>query len=281
MTPKEQLDGFIAKFSPEIAALAGSALAKMSKRFPTALQLVYANYNALVIGFGPTERASDAIFSIALYPTRVNLNFLQSGKSGIQDPHHLLQGSGSTNRFIPLTSPATLDASKVRELMTQAVASAKVPLSRSGHGRLIIKSVSAKQRPRRSASQVSVDDFINDLEETPQAVAKKIVSLVESHNKKLGSAIKWRQLTFCLDNDFDHWICAVSATKKAVALKFHFGSLLNDKHKVFTSDDSKFIRKAEIASVEDINEGAIIDLLDQATEKLPYFKEHWKDLARK
>lgn len=149
MTAEQQLQGFIAKFSPEIVAIAKAALVKMRERFPTALQLVYDNYNALVIGFGPTERTSDAIFSIALYAKRVNLCFLQGGKSNIRDPHHLLQGSGSTNRFIPLVSPARLDTPEVQELMAQAVASAKVPLAQSGAGRLIIKSVSAKQRPRR------------------------------------------------------------------------------------------------------------------------------------
>ena len=151
MTAEEQLDRFIAKFTPEIAALAESALAKMRKRFPTALQLVYDNYNASAIGFGPTERPSDAIFSIALYPKRVSLCFLQGGKSNIKDPRNLLQGSGSTNRFIPLASAATLDAPEVQDLMLEALAAAKVPFGPSGAGRLIIKSVSAKQRPRRPA----------------------------------------------------------------------------------------------------------------------------------
>lgn len=149
MTPEEQLDRFIARFTPEIAALAVAALAKMRERFPAALQLVYDNYNALAIGFGPSERASDAIFSIALYPRRVSLCFLQGGKSKLKDPHHLLQGSGSTNRFIPLESTEMLDTPQVQELMAQALAAAKVPLGPSGGGRLVIKSVSARQRPRR------------------------------------------------------------------------------------------------------------------------------------
>lgn len=149
MSPEEQLDNFIARFTPKIAALAKGALAKMCKRFPSAIRLAYDNYNALAVGFGPTERASDAIFSIAVYPRRVSLCLLQGGKSDLKDPHHLLQGSGSTNRFIPLTSPATLDEPQVQDLMTQAVAGAKIPLSQSGAGRLVIKSVSAKQRPRR------------------------------------------------------------------------------------------------------------------------------------
>src|SRR5580704_17678412 len=81
---REQLAGFIAKFTPEIAALAKALLVKMRKRYPTALELVYDSHNGLVIGFGPTERASDAVFSIALYPRWANL-FFQQG-IGLPDP---------------------------------------------------------------------------------------------------------------------------------------------------------------------------------------------------
>ena len=77
-TPAKQLAAFIHKFTPEIASLAQAILAKMRTRYPTALELVYDNYNALAIGFGPTERASDAIFSIALFPRWIHLFFLQA-----------------------------------------------------------------------------------------------------------------------------------------------------------------------------------------------------------
>jgi hypothetical protein len=40
----------------------------MRKRYPAAIQLVYDNYNALAIGFGASEKASQAIFSIAIFP---------------------------------------------------------------------------------------------------------------------------------------------------------------------------------------------------------------------
>lgn len=149
MTPEAQLKGFIAKFMPEIAALAEAAQFTMRTRFPNAVQLVYDNYNALAIGFGPSERASDAIFSIAVYPRRVSLCFLQGGASRLKDPKRLLQGSGKLNRFIPLDNASTLDEPAVRNLMVQALAAAMVPLSQSVTGRLVVKSVSAKQRQRR------------------------------------------------------------------------------------------------------------------------------------
>jgi len=40
MNPEMQLAGFIAKFTPEVAALAEAALAKMRARFPSAIQMV-------------------------------------------------------------------------------------------------------------------------------------------------------------------------------------------------------------------------------------------------
>jgi hypothetical protein len=107
------------------------------------------NYNALAIGFGPTERASEAIFSIAVYPKKVNLCLLQGGKSRLNDPNQLLEGSGTSNRFIHLKAVTTLDDPAVQDLMAQALHACKVPLGQSRSGRLIIKSVSAKQRARR------------------------------------------------------------------------------------------------------------------------------------
>lgn len=145
--PKKQLDSFLAKYTPEIASLARRALTKMRQRLPGSIEMVYDNYNALVIGFVPNERPSDAIFSIALYPGHVSLCFLQG--AGIPDPKHRLLGSGNIARHIRLESSATLDDPEIVSLMNTALHRAKVPLDPKQPRRLIIKSLSAKQRPRR------------------------------------------------------------------------------------------------------------------------------------
>jgi hypothetical protein len=144
---EEQLASFIAKFTPEVAALARSILAAMRARYPTAIKLVYDNYNALAIGFGPSEKTSQAIFSVAVFPRWVSLFFLQ-GKQ-LPDPEGILQGSGNVARHIRLPSAGRLDELSVKNLMQEATARAAVPFSAQGTPRLIIKSISAKQRPRR------------------------------------------------------------------------------------------------------------------------------------
>ena len=142
-----QLDGFIDKFDPQVAALARALLARMRSRLPGATILVYDNYNALAIGFAPTDRASQAMLSLAVYPRWVNLFFLQG--AGLPDPHGLLKGSGSRVRHVRCLDEAVLDDPRIEALIAEALARSEPPLDPSARQRLIIKSALAKQRPRR------------------------------------------------------------------------------------------------------------------------------------
>lgn len=147
LSPEAELERFLDKYSPEIAALGRAALAKLRTRLPGAVQLVYDNYNALAIGFAPTERTSEAILSIALYPHWVNLFFLHG--VDLPDPEKLLGGGGSQVRSIRLQAAGDLDLPAVRKLIAEAVARSAKPMPKAGPSPLIIKSISAKQRPRR------------------------------------------------------------------------------------------------------------------------------------
>ena len=148
MSPTAQLNSFFAKYTPAQAAQGKAARAKMRKRLPGAFELVYDNYNALVIGFGASDRPSDAVFSLAFYPDHVSLCFLR-GALELRDPQKLLRGDGNQIRHIRLQSPATLDEPAVQDLISQAMAVTLYRPGPPGAARLIIRSISAKQRPRR------------------------------------------------------------------------------------------------------------------------------------
>ncbi len=146
-TNEKQLAGFIAKFDAKNAALIRSVRKALRKQLPSANELVYDNYNFFVIGYCSTERPSDCIVSIAAAANGVGLSFYYGAT--LPDPHKLLLGSGSQNRFLRLESAATLARPGVEELIAAAVAQGETPLPRSGKGKLIIRSISKKQRPRR------------------------------------------------------------------------------------------------------------------------------------
>jgi hypothetical protein len=146
-TGERQLAGFINKFDSKNAALIRSLRKALRKRLPSANELVYDNYNFFVIGYCSTERPSDCIVSIAAAANGVGLSFYYG--ASLPDPHGLLAGSGSQNRFIRIESVATLALPAVEKLIAAAIAQAERPLPASGRGKLVIRSIAEKQKPRR------------------------------------------------------------------------------------------------------------------------------------
>jgi Domain of unknown function (DU1801) len=143
----DQVEIFIDKFDSKNAALIRSTRKTLRKRLPAANELVYDNYNFFVIGYCSTERPSDCIVSIAAAANGVGLSFYYG--ASLPDPLRLLLGSGSQNRFIRIESAATLAHPGVKQLIAAAIAQGESPLPASGRGKLVIRSISKKQKPRR------------------------------------------------------------------------------------------------------------------------------------
>jgi len=148
--PQTQLDGFIDKYTPEIAVTARALLDRLKVRVPGASILVYDNYNALAIGFAADDRAGTVVLSIALYPKWINLFFMRGIE--LDDPAGLLKGEGSRVRHIPKVTADLLADERVDRLIGQALAIAHPPIDPAATGKLIVKSISAKQRPRRPSA---------------------------------------------------------------------------------------------------------------------------------
>ena len=147
MDAEAQLDTFIDKFTPEVAALTRALYARLKARLPGAVIMVWDNYNALAIGFGAAEKPKQAVLSLAVFPKRPSLFFLWG--RDLPDPHGLLEGGGNQVRFVPLSDVGVLDDPRVDALIAEAVARSEPPFDHSAEQRLVIRSISAKQRPRR------------------------------------------------------------------------------------------------------------------------------------
>ena len=123
----------------------------MRRRLPGAVELVYDSYNALAIGFSAAEKVSSTPLSIALYPRWITLFFLQGAM--LWDPEGLLEGKGSSVRSIRIRNARALAATFANKDVDALIAGALLhvgwKLDLKAKGRVIIKSVSARQRPRR------------------------------------------------------------------------------------------------------------------------------------
>jgi len=144
--PEILVQGFIDKFDPEMARQIRSVRKVLRKRLRGAVEMVYDNYNFFVIGYGPNERASEAVLSIAAQAKGVSICFIQGAK--LPDPTKILKGSGNQTRSLPVANADVLARVDVEALIRAALGLGKTPMPATG-GYTVIKSVSEKQRPRR------------------------------------------------------------------------------------------------------------------------------------
>jgi hypothetical protein len=141
-----RLGDFIDRFSPEVAELARQTFDAMRKRLPGAVVMVYDKADMLVIGFGPTERPSEAILSIIVSARRVTVCFLHG--VSLPDPKRLMHGSGKRVRNLRLTSARDLETPAVRAIMRAAIAAAPKPFAPAGVGPIVIRQETTKPRRR-------------------------------------------------------------------------------------------------------------------------------------
>lgn len=150
-TPQAQLATFIAKFDPTNQTFIRSVRRALRKRLPTANELVYDNYNFFVIGYSTTERPSDTLLSMAADHKGVAICFYWGAK--LPDPHKILSGGGNQVRFLRIASAADLAQPHAEEVIQAAIRHARAPLPAKGKGKLIIRAISPKQRPRRKTTK--------------------------------------------------------------------------------------------------------------------------------
>jgi hypothetical protein len=73
-----------------------------------------------------------------------------------------------------------------------------------------------------------VEKWLRTWSPTQQEQAQHLAAVVHAADEAVAEAIKWRRLTFTVDGNWHHWLCAIAITKGGVSLMFHKGSLLED-----------------------------------------------------
>jgi hypothetical protein len=95
---------------------------------------------------------------------------------------------------------------------------------------------------------------------------------------ELDVAIKYRLLSYTLDADWRHWVCAVNATKSAVCLRFLWGVLLDDPLGVLRAGTSTLMTW-DIPRGGDIDAGAVGDYVREALARRDHFLAHDREIS--
>src|SRR4030095_4046921 len=119
--------------------------------YPKTNELIYDNYNAIAVGWSPTDKVGHTFCSIAVGRTSSNLHFGFYWGSELTDPGKILLGEGNQYRYILVTDKNKFPRTYIKKLVKEAYANslAKVKDKKQiVNGQTIVKSVSAKKREK-------------------------------------------------------------------------------------------------------------------------------------
>jgi hypothetical protein len=120
--------------------------------YPNANELIYDNYNALAVGWSPTDRVGHTFVSFACGRTSHNVHFGFYYGAKLKDPKKKLLGEGNQYRYLLFESPDTFPIEYARKLMEDAYKYSIKLVKESSQlcsGQTIFKSESARKRTRQ------------------------------------------------------------------------------------------------------------------------------------
>ena len=77
-----------------------------------------------------------------------------------------------------------------------------------------------------------LEEYLTLYDEPAGRLFVQLDAAIREAAPELDVAIKYRLLSYTVDRDWRHWVCAVNATRSAVCLRFLWGVLLDDPHGV-------------------------------------------------
>lgn len=117
--------------------------------YPDSNELIYDNYNALALGWSPTDKVGHTFCSIAVGRTSKNIHFGFYWGNEIADPERKLLGQGNQYRYILVKSRSAFPKTYIKKLLKEAYLNSMAKVKDKTQiiqGNTITKSISAKKR---------------------------------------------------------------------------------------------------------------------------------------
>jgi hypothetical protein len=111
-----------------------------------------------------------------------------------------------------------------------------------------------------------VNRYLNDFKPSKKDIASLIINIALELNPEFDCEIVWDQITFTLNQNWHHWIFAVSESRQGVTVSFHKGALLKDPRKILKATGSH-LKTIRYEYREMVDPAYLRRLINEAIEK--------------
>jgi hypothetical protein len=92
----------------------------------------------------------------------------------------------------------------------------------------------------------TIQTWLDRLDARRRAAVEDLSGIVTAVDPRLEQAVKWGRLTFTLDGNWHHWLCAIAAPAAGAKLIFHKGVLLDDPDGLLVGS-ARYVREVPAA----------------------------------
>ena len=119
MRPPRELLVFLARYDPQVQRLALSLRRVVHNEIAPCHEYIFAMRSKVVLLYGATERViDDGICHINVFIRHINLGFSRGAE--LDDPGHVLRGTGKAMRHITLKTLSDLEGPEIRAYLGKA-----------------------------------------------------------------------------------------------------------------------------------------------------------------
>jgi hypothetical protein len=120
-------------------------------------------------------------------------------------------------------------------------------------------------------SDSAEDEFIGSVDPRFAPIVGAIHLAVVDAAPALNRRISYRMLTYTLGQDLRNWVCAIGVTRKAVCLRFLFGTFLSDPRGLLRAGTS-ILSTMDFTTVDQVDESVIAEYVHEAVSRHAEFK---------
>ena len=115
-----------------------------------------------------------------------------------------------------------------------------------------------------------LDEFLAGVDPAAAPLVGELDRLVRAAAPELGSAIKYRMLTYAIGGDWWRWVAAISVSKQAVNLRLLYGTRLESGAGVLRPGSSH-LANLDVPRGAALDAGLVTRLVREAVDRHPEF----------
>jgi hypothetical protein len=123
----------------------------------------------------------------------------------------------------------------------------------------------------------ALEAYLTEVDQAATPALTRLDHVITRTYPDFAVAVRYRLLMYAVGNDWRHWVCAISPTKRGVSLRFLYGVMMSDPRRVLRGGTANLM-SWDFGRDEAIDEAGVREYVAEAVALYPQFRANAKEV---